>query len=678
MPLTINIQKLWDQKYRDESVPFPVDGTGGGAINESDVTGLVSDLAAKAPLASPAFTGNPTAPTQSPATNNTRVATTAYVDAAILAGGGSGTDALAVHYLNYDTTGVAGASSALQTAIDAGHRAIVIPPGTFKCDAAVFDDLEDGNASLYLACHGVQFVATTSLPTVAEFELYNTNRGFNTGTKWFLFPSTYRAGLSSGVVTTVGHSVTGTTTLGGPKSGVHPHLVVDGGSWSGRDITNFNAGFCHTNTGGAAELRSMHMNGARTLLGTGSNYIDGNKMRNCSGWEVIATLDNSYDMALFYQYGSGDGVEIMGCKCANYILTAKLLSCNSATLASNVSGAFYLEGSHGIHIIANHCESANNITNGPRRPYWIKDSHVTIESSFDYLSNTTTDGAVYIDDSGFEGKHSTVQIHNYFGRRFLDPSTSDPVTGPAIYLNNMNDRTTISVHNSWSQVSASDATFGQSYGAIGLPVGGNASNEPTVAAAVANGRDHIGSGSFKIYKYSASTVGTGQNVAMTIGIAPHGNMGRFYSAAAHVTPTSYDSEAYGATGTLTNGTSYAYAFAVCNTLPDGTIEYGQATAERLIAAGAKQVIVTELYMPSAGAAGATLVVWRKTGTGVIATPDRYVVLPVGSAATRLFDTGANISGTPWITTSVPVPSSVAATNHTSSRPFFDGTAITVP
>jgi len=38
--------------------------------------------ALKAPLASPALTGNPTAPTQSPGDNSTKIATTAYVDAA--------------------------------------------------------------------------------------------------------------------------------------------------------------------------------------------------------------------------------------------------------------------------------------------------------------------------------------------------------------------------------------------------------------------------------------------------------------------------------------------------------------------------------------------------------------------------------------------------------------------
>ena len=46
----------------------------------ADVTSLQTSLDAKAPLASPALTGTPTAPTQAQGNNSTRLATTAYVD----------------------------------------------------------------------------------------------------------------------------------------------------------------------------------------------------------------------------------------------------------------------------------------------------------------------------------------------------------------------------------------------------------------------------------------------------------------------------------------------------------------------------------------------------------------------------------------------------------------------
>jgi hypothetical protein len=56
-------------------------------IAESDVTNLVADLALKAPLASPVFTGDPKAPTPPPGDNDTSIATTAYVTAAMVAAG---------------------------------------------------------------------------------------------------------------------------------------------------------------------------------------------------------------------------------------------------------------------------------------------------------------------------------------------------------------------------------------------------------------------------------------------------------------------------------------------------------------------------------------------------------------------------------------------------------------
>ena len=52
-------------------------------VTESQVTDLTTHLDAKAPLASPALTGTPTAPTADAGTNNTQIATTAFVKDAI-------------------------------------------------------------------------------------------------------------------------------------------------------------------------------------------------------------------------------------------------------------------------------------------------------------------------------------------------------------------------------------------------------------------------------------------------------------------------------------------------------------------------------------------------------------------------------------------------------------------
>lgn len=55
--------------------------TGDVVLAESDITGLAADLAALAPLASPALTGTPTAPTPATADSSTTVATTGFVKA---------------------------------------------------------------------------------------------------------------------------------------------------------------------------------------------------------------------------------------------------------------------------------------------------------------------------------------------------------------------------------------------------------------------------------------------------------------------------------------------------------------------------------------------------------------------------------------------------------------------
>jgi hypothetical protein len=55
--------------------------TRSGAVTPANGDYTVAQVTGAAPLASPALTGTPTAPTQAPGTNNTDIATTAYVDA---------------------------------------------------------------------------------------------------------------------------------------------------------------------------------------------------------------------------------------------------------------------------------------------------------------------------------------------------------------------------------------------------------------------------------------------------------------------------------------------------------------------------------------------------------------------------------------------------------------------
>ena len=88
------------------------------AVNDdaSFSTTITNSIALKAPLASPALTGTPTAPTASSGTNTTQLATTAFVTAAVAAGGGgvdgisSSADATAITIDSSERVGI-GATS---------------------------------------------------------------------------------------------------------------------------------------------------------------------------------------------------------------------------------------------------------------------------------------------------------------------------------------------------------------------------------------------------------------------------------------------------------------------------------------------------------------------------------------------------------------------------------------
>lgn len=83
----------------------PTAPTPSAADNDTSIatTAFVQgEIAAKAPLASPAFTGNPTAPTPSTSDDDTSIATTAFVQAAIGAGGSFDPDVPLAYFTLHD------------------------------------------------------------------------------------------------------------------------------------------------------------------------------------------------------------------------------------------------------------------------------------------------------------------------------------------------------------------------------------------------------------------------------------------------------------------------------------------------------------------------------------------------------------------------------------------------
>jgi len=100
LPATHNIEFEGTTNNDHETILTVIDPTADRTVSLPDATGtvaLTSDLSTYAPLASPTFTGTPTLPTgtiavtQSASDNSTKVATTAYADAAATAAAAAAT-----------------------------------------------------------------------------------------------------------------------------------------------------------------------------------------------------------------------------------------------------------------------------------------------------------------------------------------------------------------------------------------------------------------------------------------------------------------------------------------------------------------------------------------------------------------------------------------------------------
>lgn len=130
-------------------------------LPQSSVTDLVSDLALKAPLASPALTGNPTAPTQTAGDNSTKIATTAYVDGLSLTIG-AGLTNTAGTLTNNLITGLSGGQSVIGGTASGNGLSLLSTSHATKGSVII------GSQFVFSESGGTYAFATTGLNTLSN------------------------------------------------------------------------------------------------------------------------------------------------------------------------------------------------------------------------------------------------------------------------------------------------------------------------------------------------------------------------------------------------------------------------------------------------------------------------------------------------------------------------------
>lgn len=136
-------------------------------ITESQVTGLTAALALLAPLASPTFTGVPAAPTASPGTNTTQLATTAFVAAAVTGAGVSSLAGTTNQIVASASTGAVTLSLSTSLVLPSGTTATTQSPGdnSTKVATTAYVDASTAGVSSLAGTAG-QIVASASTGAV--------------------------------------------------------------------------------------------------------------------------------------------------------------------------------------------------------------------------------------------------------------------------------------------------------------------------------------------------------------------------------------------------------------------------------------------------------------------------------------------------------------------------------
>lgn len=535
--------------------------------------------------------------------------------------------------LGLDDTGTNDIGPRLQELYDSGRQKVTLRRGgTYRLDTPVFLDSPNFGDKFELDLNGATLTLGSGLPTLnGAFPVDETVRAA------FLV-NTNRVGLSAGNVdvqanrsTTVGASLRFVARNGRVSAGAN-NVILAFGNRCG------------------AMLENINLYGGRALW-SWYDYGEPHILRNCHFQTAGASQPS--DAYLLHGVAKGDGVKVESIKCDGAVGGVSLRECFGAVIDSAITSKLRFIRCSGIVVNAAHMESDIYESYAPNIEVYNSDVKV-IGGAF-YPPQSVSGGCIEIDDSDTNNNlHSTVSL---LGAEAKYLGKGDAAQGSLVRIKAVNTRnnTTVVARDITAKTSGVSGSGAGTWRATALaPV---TSDVAAVQTALAAGAFQLASGSFEVGRVDGNWL-----------VYEPGSAGwRRSRALTSPTFTQIVNATDVAGGTLTQGTTYEYAVAAVdgegNYTSHSVSSYSASTAQanRILLNNTKNMAV---------------ILWRKVGTGVATAPDAYVVLPSVTNNLVLFDQGVNVSGRPWVTATVPIPGTVAASNTTRARALVGASALT--
>lgn len=526
----------------------------------------------------------------------------------------------AVPRMVLDPTGTADIGAVVRSAMTFGvYNFELERGGSYLADSPVFVAQASAFQRLVIEGNGATIKLGPNLPT--------TNWSRDTSAQFFIFPNTVASAWNT---TTNVVTVSDANRATGLNTGALCSLVVRNVTVDGQAA---NRAFAFLNRTGAT-FDTVDIYRGRALV-TWWDYSDRAIVaRNC----YSRSGSGPAEQVIAEGYQMGDGLRFESCKADSSVGLARLKTCRGAVFSGTVTGRIELEDCQSILFEAGHQELGNQAN---RVAFDIKNSSLTIDTSMLYLSSTSTVPVVSIDDSSGE-TDSHVRFVYCETITALNSSSGPSIFGPLVEIVAAGENTKLESIGMMGRL-ASSAMAGQTPAGPQAPLKGPTAVQTAIdsaegRAALASGSwilERLGSGVWSLHRRETLRPSRQMSQPSIIQVSTSTGV-----------PTG---------GSLTNGQAYEYACAVY----DEGGRVSQASAAMSGTATANGVARVLIGLPQSPC---PVILWRKTGTGVLSTPDRYVILPAGAARTYAHDYGGHVSGLPWITTGIPAPA--ASTNAT--------------